>query len=134
MMNKHSRSLEVTQALEIECEVSLEGEFMSSAVASAEALFSGMSPNERVQLLGSLIKICGEDGTIGRSHLVRDENGRLLAYMVDFFPPTKGPPPVLTAEEQAELKHRIDNRRTALSHDQFIAEVRRLRSETSGTK
>jgi hypothetical protein len=54
--------------------------------------------------------------------------------MVDFFPPTKGPPPVLTAKEQAELQHRIDNRRNALSHDQFIAEVRRLRTEASETK
>lgn len=107
---------------------------MSTVVASAEVLFSQMSPDERVQLLGSLIKICGQDGTIGKSHLVRDENGRLFAYMVDFFPPTKGPPPALTADEQAELKHRINNRHSALSHDQFIAEVRRLRSAASGTK
>lgn len=107
---------------------------MSSAIASAEEIINQMSPDERVQVLGSLLKKCGDDGTIGRSKFVRDENGRLFAYMIDFFPPTQGPPPVLTAEEQADLKQRIDNRRSALSHDEFITEVRRLRGATSGTK
>src|SRR3982750_1773702 len=93
----------------------------------ADELIASLTPEQRARLLGDLVKICAGDGTIERPQVVADENGRPFAYVVNFFPKTQAPAPALSADEHAELQSRIDRRREALTQDEFIAEVRRLR-------
>lgn len=104
---------------------------MSPAIAANEFI-AKLTPEERARLLGELVKICIEEGTIEKPRLVTDEKGLLKAYVINFFPPTTGPAPELTPEERAELQRRIDQRHEAVSQEEFIAEMRRLRKESRG--
>jgi hypothetical protein len=104
-----------------------------AAEASANELIASLTPEQRARLLGDLVRVCAEDGTIAKPQVVADENGRPFAYVVNFFPKTVAPGPTLTVDEHAELQRRIDRRHEAMTQDEFIAEVRRLRKSSSGT-
>ncbi len=98
----------------------------TEAVASLTELLRSTSPAQRMQFLCEAVQLCAADDSLDKPLKVTEDSGPVVGYVISVLPRTTTPFPELTQEEEAELERRIDDRKNAVFHEEFLASVREL--------
>ena len=100
------------------------------AIQSPMEMLRSVSPTERLKLLRDLVKLCFADGNLTKPLQVTDELNTHVGLILAMYPRTTKPLQPLTEEERTDLRRRLNNPGKTMSHEEFVARVRKIIRES----